>query len=152
MSMTLEQFIQKARENEEKKVKITTMNIAGFGEVEFQRPNTSVLLKFQSELTTGYKKEISIDEEQEEQEEQVQKTSTSDIDMLKFAKASSAFIYNTCSMMRTKEIRDMFKKIYPEDIPLELFNVSDVITIAVDVFNKFEGKKETKEIKEDIKN
>ena len=27
MSMTLEQFIQKARENEEKKVKITTMNI-----------------------------------------------------------------------------------------------------------------------------
>lgn len=152
MSMTLEQFIQKARENEEKKVKITTMNIAGFGEVEFQRPNTSVLLKFQSELTTGYKKEISIDEEQEEQEEQAQKTSTSDIDMLKFAKASSAFIYNTCSMMRTKEIRDMFKKIYPEDIPLELFNVSDVITIAVDIFNKFEGKKEVKEIKEDIKN
>lgn len=149
MSMTLEQFIQKARENEEKKVKITTMNIAGFGEVEFQRPNTSVLLKFQSELTTGYKKEISIDEEQEEQ---AQKTSTSDIDMLKFAKVSSTFIYNTCSMMRTKEIRDMFKKIYPEDIPLELFNVSDVITIAVDVFNKFEGKKETKEIKEDIKN
>lgn len=146
MSMTLEQFIQKARENEEKKVKITTMNIAGFGEVEFQRPNTSVLLKFQSELTTGYKKEISIDEEQ------AQKTSTSDIDMLKFAKASSAFIYNTCSMMRTKEIRDMFKKIYPEDIPLELFNVSDVITIAVDIFNKFEGKKEVKEIKEDIKN
>ena len=72
--------------------------------------------------------------------------------MLKFAKASSAFIYNTCSMMRTKEIRDMFKKIYPEDIPLELFNVSDVITIAVDIFNKFEGKKEVKEIKEDIKN
>lgn len=72
--------------------------------------------------------------------------------MDKFAKASSVFVYNSCSMLRTKEIREIYKKNHPEDIPLELFGMNEVIAIAVDVFNKFEGRKEVTEVEEDVKN
>ena len=150
MPMTLEQFIQKVREKEESKIKITTLQIENFGEVEFERPNTSVMLKFQKEIMASYNSEITETEDEENQE--VKKIKTSDIEMDKFAKASSVFVYNSCSMLRTKEIREIFKKNHPEDIPLELFGMNEVIAIAVDIFNKFEGRKEVTEVEEDVKN
>lgn len=150
MPMTLEQFIQKVREKEESKIKITTLQIENFGEVEFERPNTSVMLKFQKEIMASYNSEITETEDKENQE--VKKIKTSDIEMDKFAKASSVFVYNSCSMLRTKEIREIYKKNHPEDIPLELFGMNEVIAIAVDVFNKFEGRKEVTEVEEDVKN
>lgn len=150
MPMTLEQFIQKVREKEESKIKITTLQIENFGEVEFERPNTSVMLKFQKEIMASYNSEITETEDEENQE--VKKIKTSDIEMDKFAKASSVFVYNSCSMLRTKEIREIYKKNHPEDIPLELFGMNEVIAIAVDVFNKFEGRKEVAEVEEDVKN
>ena len=150
MPMTLEQFIQKVREKEESKIKITTLQIENFGEVEFERPNTSVMLKFQKEIMASYNSEITETEDEENQE--VKKIKTSDIEMDKFAKASSVFVYNSCSMLRMKEIREIYKKNHPEDIPLELFGMNEVIAIAVDVFNKFEGRKEVKEVEEDVKN
>lgn len=150
MPMTLEQFIQKVREKEESKIKITTLQIENFGEVEFERPNTSVMLKFQKEIMASYNSEITETEDEENQE--VTKIKTSDIEMDKFAKASSVFVYNSCSMLRTKEIREIYKKNHPEDIPLELFGMNEVIAIAVDVFNKFEGRKEVTEVEEDVKN
>ncbi|MCF2628143.1 hypothetical protein I6E36_08610 [Fusobacterium mortiferum] len=150
MPMTLEQFIQKVREKEESKIKITTLQIENFGEVEFERPNTSVMLKFQKEIMASYNSEITETEDEENQE--VKKIKTSDIEMDKFAKASSVFVYNSCSMLRTKEIREIYKKNHPEDIPLELFGMNEVIAIAVDVFNKFEGRKEVTEVEEDVKN
>lgn len=150
MPMTLEQFMQKVREKEESKIKITTLQIENFGEVEFERPNTSVMLKFQKEIMASYNSEITETEDEENQE--VKKIKTSDIEMDKFAKASSVFVYNSCSMLRTKEIREIYKKNHPEDIPLELFGMNEVIAIAVDVFNKFEGRKEVTEVEEDVKN
>lgn len=150
MPMTLEQFIQKVREKEESKIKITTLQIENFGEVEFERPNTSVMLKFQKEIMASYNSEITETEDEENQE--VKKIKTSDIEMDKFAKASSVFVYNSCSMLRMKEIREIYKKNHPEDIPLELFGMNEVIAIAVDVFNKFEGRKEVTEVEEDVKN
>lgn len=150
MPMTLEQFIQKVREKEESKIKITTLQIENFGEVEFERPNTSVMLKFQKEIMASYNSEITETEDEENQE--VKKIKTSDIEMDKFAKASSVFVYNSCSMLRTKEVREIYKKNHPEDIPLELFGMNEVIAIAVDVFNKFEGRKEVAEVEEDVKN
>ncbi len=150
MPMTLEQFIQKVREKEESKIKVTTLQIENFGEVEFERPNTSVMLKFQKEIMASYNSEITETEDEENQE--VKKIKTSDIEMDKFAKASSVFVYNSCSMLRTKEIREIYKKNHPEDIPLELFGMNEVIAIAVDVFNKFEGRKEVTEVEEDVKN
>lgn len=150
MPMTLEQFIQKVREKEESKIKITTLQIENFGEVEFERPNTSVMLKFQKEIMASYNSEITETEDEENQE--VKKIKTSDIEMDKFAKASSVFVYNSCSVLRTKEIREIYKKNHPEDIPLELFGMNEVIAIAVDVFNKFEGRKEVAEVEEDVKN
>lgn len=150
MPMTLEQFIQKVREKEESKIKITTLQIENFGEAEFERPNTSVMLKFQKEIMASYNSEITETEDEENQE--VKKIKTSDIEMDKFAKASSVFVYNSCSMLRTKEIREIYKKNHPEDIPLELFGMNEVIAIAVDVFNKFEGRKEVTEVEEDVKN
>lgn len=150
MPMTLEQFIQKVRGKEESKIKITTLQIENFGEVEFERPNTSVMLKFQKEIMASYNSEITETEDEENQE--VKKIKTSDIEMDKFAKASSVFVYNSCSMLRTKEIREIYKKNHPEDIPLELFGMNEVIAIAVDVFNKFEGRKEVTEVEEDVKN
>lgn len=150
MPMTLEQFIQKVREKEESKIKITTLQIENFGEVEFERPNTSVMLKFQKEIMASYNSEITETEDEENQE--VKKIKTSDIEMDKFAKASSVFVYNSCSMLRTKEIREIYKKNHPEDIPLELFGMNEVIAIAVDIFNKFEGRKEVTEVEEDVKN
>ena len=150
MPMTLERFIQKVREKEESKIKITTLQIENFGEVEFERPNTSVMLKFQKEIMASYNSEITETEDEENQE--VKKIKTSDIEMDKFAKASSVFVYNSCSMLRTKEIREIYKKNHPEDIPLELFGMNEVIAIAVDIFNKFEGRKEVTEVEEDVKN
>lgn len=149
MPMTLEQFIQKVREKEESKIKVTTLQIENFGEVEFERPNTSVMLKFQKEIMASYNSEITETEDEENQEVKIK---TSDIEMDKFAKASSVFVYNSCSMLRTKEIREIYKKNHPEDIPLELFGMNEVIAIAVDVFNKFEGRKEVAEVEEDVKN
>lgn len=149
MPMTLEQFIQKVREKEESKIKVTTLQIENFGEVEFERPNTSVMLKFQKEIMASYNSEITETEDEENQEVKIK---TSDIEMDKFAKASSVFVYNSCSMLRTKEIREIYKKNHPEDIPLELFGMNEVIAIAVDVFNKFEGRKEVTEVEEDVKN
>ena len=150
MPMTLEQFIQKVREKEESKIIITSLQIENFGEVEFERPNTSVMLKFQKEIMASYNSEITETEDEENQE--VKKIKTSDIEMDKFAKASSVFVYNSCSMLRTKEIREIYKKNHPEDIPLELFGMNEVIAIAVDIFNKFEGRKEVTEVEEDVKN
>lgn len=150
MPMTLEQFIQKVREKEESKIKITTLQIENFGEVEFERPNTSVMLKFQKEIMASYNSEIT--ETEDEGNQEAKKIKTSDIEMDKFAKASSVFVYNSCSMLRTKEIREIYKKNHPEDIPLELFGMNEVIAIAVDVFNKFEGRKEVAEVEEDVKN
>lgn len=150
MPMTLEQFIQKVREKEESKIKITTLQIENFGEVEFERPNTSVMLKFQKEIMTSYNSEIT--ETEDEGNQEAKKIKTSDIEMDKFAKASSVFVYNSCSMLRTKEVREIYKKNHPEDIPLELFGMNEVIAIAVDVFNKFEGRKEVAEVEEDVKN
>lgn len=68
MPMTLEQFIQKVREKEESKIKITTLQIENFGEVEFERPNTSVMLKFQKEIMASYNSEITETEDEENQE------------------------------------------------------------------------------------
>lgn len=150
MPMTLEQFIQKVREKEESKIKITTLQIENFGEVEFERPNTSVMLKFQKEIMASYNSEIT--ETEDEGNQEAKKIKTSDIEMDKFAKASSVFVYNSCSMLRTKEVREIYKKNHPEDIPLELFGMNEVIAIAVDVFNKFEGRKEVAEVEEDVKN
>lgn len=150
MPMTLEQFIQKVREKEESKIKITTLQIQNFGEVEFERPNTSVMLKFQKEIMASYNSEIT--ETEDEGNQEAKKIKTSDIEMDKFAKASSVFVYNSCSMLRTKEVREIYKKNHPEDIPLELFGMNEVIAIAVDVFNKFEGRKEVAEVEEDVKN
>lgn len=150
MPMTLEQFIQKVREKEESKIKITTLQIENFGEVEFERPNTSVMLKFQKEIMASYNSEIT--ETEDEGNQEAKKIKTSDIEMDKFAKASSVFVYNSCSMLRTKEVREIYKKNHPEDIPLELFGMNEVIAIAVDVFYKFEGRKEVAEVEEDVKN
>lgn len=146
MTLTLEEFIIKAREHEEKKVKIATIEIEDFGAVEFQRPSANEFLKFQKEMLASIK-ELDFEEKEEKS-----KIDMSQIDIEKFAKVSSAFIYNSCSALRAKEIRSMYPTIEFEDIPLNLFGDNEAIGIATKVYNTFKGKKEVEKIVEAVKN
>ena len=126
-------FLEKIRNYGNIKEKIIKENIEDFGEIEFQRPKSGVIL--------DYLESISSEDEE-------------NIDIKLMAKESSKFIYNCCSNLRAKDIRNSeeFIKLDPNDIPLEIFGATQVIELASNIFSRFEGKKEKEKIKDNVKN
>lgn len=126
-------FLEKIRNYEKVKEKIIKENIEDFGEIEFQRPQSDILLDYLE----------SINSEDEK-----------DIDIKLMAKESSKFIYRCCLSLRASEVRNSeeFIKIDPNDIPLEIFGATQVIELASKIFTRFEGKKEKEKIVDKVKN
>lgn len=160
MNTDFDEFLEKVRNYEEKKVKVAVINIEDFGEIEVQRPTASEMLKYQKEMLSAIK-DVELDNKKTDDTEMPEtdtdkmkkiKVDTNNIDYEKFAKASSAFVYHSCSYIRNKAVRDMYPNIAFEDIPLNLFGENNIISIASQIYNAFNGKKETKVIAETIKN
>ncbi len=159
MNTNFDEFLEKVRNYEEKKVKIAVINIEDFGEIEVQRPTASEMLKYQKEMLSAVK-DVELDRNKADDEisetdaDKMKKIKmdTKNIDYEKFAKASSAFVYHSCSHIRNKVVRDMYPSVAFEEIPLNLFGENNIISIASQIYNAFNGKKETKEVAETIKN
>lgn len=159
MNTNFDEFLEKVRNYEEKKVKIAVINIEDFGEIEVQRPTASEMLKYQKEMLSAVK-DVELDRNKADDEisetdaDKMKKIKmdTKNIDYEKFAKASSAFVYHSCSHIRNKVVRDMYPSVAFEEIPLNLFGENNIISIASQIYNTFNGKKETKEVAETIKN
>ena len=159
MNTNFDEFLEKVRNYEEKKVKIVVINIEDFGEIEVQRPTASEMLKYQKEMLSAIK-DVELDRNKADDEisetdaDKMKKIKmdTKNIDYEKFAKASSAFVYHSCSHIRNKVVRDMYPSVTFEEIPLNLFGENNIISIASQIYNAFNGKKETKEVAETIKN
>ncbi len=152
MPITLEEFIAKAKRKEESKIKLIMLQVEGFGEIEFQRPSESNILKFSNGMLAAAK---GVDLEKSENENETiekEKMKIENIDIAAFAKTASEFIYNSCSFMRDAEIRKMYKNVYPADIPLCILGQTETITLATKIFEEFNGKKQVEEIEEDLKN
>lgn len=159
MNTNFDEFLEKVRNYEEKKVKIAVINIEDFGEIEVQRPTASEMLKYQKEMLSAIK-DVELDRNKADDEisetdaDKMKKIKmdTKNIDYEKFAKASSAFVYHSCSHIRNKVVRDMYPSVTFEEIPLNLFGENNIISIASQIYNAFNGKKEAKEVAETIKN
>ena len=53
--LTLQEFLNRVKAKEASKVKIAKIEIEGIGEVEFQRPKESELLRYNNEMMRCYK-------------------------------------------------------------------------------------------------
>lgn len=140
--ITLQDFLNKVREKEEKKVKIAVIDIEGIGEVEFQRPKESDLLKYNNGLIKCYRGNLKDRDN----------ISTEDLDMEEMAYIASELIYNSCSFFRSKELRTMYQEYEFIDIPLIILGFNETLRVANKVNSIFKGLELKKEIEEDIKN
>lgn len=149
--MDLQEFIRKAREKESKKLKITQIEIEGFGLVEFQRPALKDILNYVDDISNATETEIEVIGETEEGEPKTKET-VKNQDMKKILEASSKFVYLSCSLLRSKEVRAEFKVGDPYELPVEVFGFDEVIEVAGEILEVFNGNKEIKKIDEEIKN
>lgn len=140
MSLSFEEFIRKAGEKESKKLKFAPIEVPGIGEVIFQRPPLQEMIAFQKELFKQFGGQ-----------------STKEIDLSKLnieslANISTEFIYNSCEFFRRKETRELFNKCSFEEIPLHLLGVEDCNSLAMEIYDKFNGGQEVKETIDEVKN
>lgn len=139
---TLQEFLNKIREKEAKKVKITKIEIKEIGEVEFQRPNESELLRYNNEMMKCYKGTLKDKDN----------ISMENMDIEGMALNASELIYNSCSFFREKELRDMYKEYEFIEIPLIILGTTEVLRIANSINAIFKGLEVKKETEEEIKN
>lgn len=140
--VTLQDFLNKVREKEEKKVKIAVIDIEGIGEVEFQRPKESDLLKYNNDLIKCYRGNLKDKDN----------ISTENLDMEEMGYIASELIYNSCSSFRSKEIRAMYQEYEFIDIPLIVLGIDETLRVANRINAIFKGLELKKETDEDIKN
>lgn len=139
---TLQEFLNRVREKEAKKVKITKIEIKEIGEVEFQRPNESELLRYNNEMMKCYKGTLKDKDN----------ISMENMDIEGMALNASELIYNSCSFFREKELRDMYKEYEFIEIPLIILGTTEVLRIANSINTIFKGLEVKKETEEEIKN
>lgn len=142
-TITLEQIIEKLNKKEEKKVKVTHVEVEEYGLIEFTRPNDSDILQYFSDVT----KAIEFDDNEETKDKKV-KT----IDFRKMLDISSEFVYKCCPMLQKKEIRDMFPKVSYYEIPIQVFGMNETIELAGKLNDIFEGSNKLEKTQEEIKN
>ena len=147
--MTLEEFIKKAKEKENNKIKIVHLEVKEFGKIEFIRPKESDLIKFNNDLASCIDVEYKGIDNEEEREKGI---GIESFDFSKYATVSSEFIYKCCSFLREKEVRDMYPDTEFYNIPLVVFGQNEVIKIASELNNQFKGIETRKEVTEAVKN
>lgn len=166
-AVTLQDFLNKVEESKVKKVKITQIEVADFGLMEFIRPREGVLLDYLNEVVKAidkttektYEEEKKDDLEILETEDNSKKDinlktekSNEKIDMKLLVKASGKLVYSSCPLMRAKEVREQFKGIEPYDIPIELLGINKVMDLAQKLSDIFDGIKTQKTVNEAVKN
>lgn len=138
--MELQDFLNKVREKEANKLKIIEIEVEGIGKVEFHRPSTKDLIncmKATSEATTRI----------ETEEGKYEKN-----DFGAILEASKELVYNSCSLLQSEQIREEYKNLYPTDIPVEVFGITETVEIAAELMEKFSATKEIEKMENDIKN
>lgn len=140
--VTFQDFLNKVREKEAKKVKIAKVEVEGIGEIEFQRPDESELLRYNNEMMRCYKGTLKDKDN----------ISMGNMDVEGMALNASELIYNSCSFFREKELRDMYKEYKFPEIPLIILGTTEVLRIAHSINAIFKGLKVKKETEEEIKN
>ena len=138
--MQLQDFLNKVREKESKRLKIIEIEVEDIGKIEFTRPLSQDLIKCMSE-TAEATKTIKTDEGVIEKQ-----------DMEVILSAAKELVYNSCSLLQTEETREHFKAVHPYDIPVEIFGITKTIEIAAEIMEKFGGDKEIEKLENDIKN
>lgn len=129
MSIDLQTFIQKAREKENKKLKIAEIEIKDFGMVEFTRPTDVQIMNFMTKITNGNKD-----------------------DMKEMTDISKEFVYMSCPMLQNKELQDEFDIKLPFETPVTLFGFMETIFLANKIMEKFNGNLVIEDTDEIIKN
>jgi hypothetical protein len=140
--LTFQEFLNKVREKEAKKVKVAKVEIEGIGEVEFQRPDESELLRYNNELAKCYTGTLKDKEN----------ISMGNVDMERMALNASGLIYHSCSFFKEKELRDMYKEYEFIEIPLIILGTTEVLKVANRINAIFKGLEVKKETEEKIKN
>ena len=138
--MQLQDFLNKVREKESKRLKIIEIEVEDIGKIEFTRPLSQDLIKCMSE-TAEATKTIKTDEGVIEKQ-----------DMEVILSAAKELVYNSCSLLQAEETREHFKAVHPYDIPVEIFGITKTIEIAAEIMEKFGGDKEIEKFENDIKN
>ncbi|MGL5428572.1 MAG: hypothetical protein ACRDAS_11730 [Cetobacterium sp.] len=152
--ITLQDFLSKVDENESRKVKITHIDIENFGLVEFVRPREGVLLDYLDETikAVDIQKEKIYGDSEGDENTVVGERENSKADMRKLVEASNKFVYKCCPMLQSKEVRDKFKGITPDEIPAQIFGNKKVMDLANELSNIFDGATVQKEVEEEVKN
>lgn len=136
--MEFQEFLNKVRENEEKRLKFIELEVTGIGNMVFTRPKNSDLLEYITDVTKSSK--YGKDGEVEE------------MDYEKMVVASNKLVYNSCGFLQKKEIRDEYKNYSPYDIPSVIFGFEETIRLASEISDKFGAVKAKEELEDDIKN
>lgn len=139
---TFQEFLNKVKEKENKKVKIAVVEVEGIGEIEFQRPNESELLRYNNEIMKCYKGTLKDKDN----------ISMGNMDTERMALNASELIYNSCSFFKEKELRDMYKEYEFIKLPLIILGITEVLRIATTINAIFKGLEVKKETEEEIKN
>lgn len=151
--ITLEEIIEKLTEKEEKKIKVTQVEVPEFGLIEFIRPKDDKILEYITEITKGVTFEDDDNvEDTTENENKINDKKLKNIDLKQTLEASSKFVYQCCPLLQKKEIRDMYKGAIPYEIPGQIFGMNTTIELASKLIDIFEGKKATAETLETVKN
>ena len=145
--LKLEDFLNKFAENEEKKVKITHIDVPNYGLIEFVRPREGVILDFLNEISRGVEvtqdKSSSVDENNIKQ---VKESTKADLKIL--LEAAQKFVYLCCPMLQAKEVRDKFKSITPYEIPTAVFGYNQTQYLANELSDIFDGTATRKKVEE----
>lgn len=139
--LNISQFLEKAIENEMKRVKITEIEVENFGLIEFIRPKEGTILKYLSNAirtTKVIKNENDIEVEK--------------IDMEELSDLASEFVYQCCPLLQAKEIRNQYSSNEPYDIPSLIFGTTETLTLAGKLVDIFNGVKVKEKIDETVKN
>lgn len=94
MNTNFDEFLEKVRNYEEKKVKIAVINIEDFGEIEVQRPTASEMLKYQKEMLSAIK-DVELDRNKADDE-----ISETDADKMKKIKMDTKILIMKNSLKR----------------------------------------------------
>lgn len=142
--MTLQEFINKSKEKENKKIKEVTLKVQDFGEVLFTRPSNDELMEYTQAMMEMYTEKAQNVSEIKESDFQV--------DYIKLVRQSSKLLYNSCPYFRAKEVRDLYPDKEFEEIPEIIFGSQEVIRIAGKLHNIFQGYEKLEKTVDDIKN
>lgn len=140
--LTLQEFLNRVKAKEASKVKIAKIEIKGIGEVEFQRPKESELLRYNNEMMKCYKGTLKDKDN----------ISMENMDIEGMALNASELIYNSCSFFREKELRGMYVEYRFPEIPLIILGTTEVLRIANSLNAIFKGLEVKKDTEEEIKN